>query len=102
MNNEHQNDYRYFLTYSGIKLPLKLVTPLSENETENRNTYFRACFDESDRLIRCEKIVYGEIEFEHQYEYYENGVLKQAKINDLDDDPKLIQFNEAGDSKVIQ
>ena len=93
----NENNWQYYLTYSGIKLPLKLVTPLEPEETENRNTFFRASFDESDRLIQCQKVVYGEVEFEHHYEYYDDGVLKQAQILDMDEDePKLIRFNEQG------
>lgn len=76
----NERPYRYFLTYSGVKLPLNLVRPLEPDELENRNTYFRATFDESDRMLTCEKIVYGEIEFIHTYAYRENGVLSHARI----------------------
>ena len=97
MNETGQTEWHYFLTYSGVKLPLKLVTPLQQDETDNRNTYFRACFGEYGRMRRCQKIVYGEIEFEHYYEYYADGVLKQAKIIDVDDEPRVLQFNEQGE-----
>jgi hypothetical protein len=33
-------------------------------------------------MTGLQKIVYGEIEFEHHYEYYNNGMIKQAKIID--------------------
>ncbi len=42
---------RYFLSYTGIKLPLKLTSPLERSEIENRNTYFGANFDTEDRLV---------------------------------------------------
>jgi hypothetical protein len=73
-------DYRYFTTYSGVKLPLRLVNPLEEAELENRNTYIRASFDECGRIISLEKMVYGEIELAHRYEYDENGALTTAHI----------------------
>lgn len=94
MNEENNNECHYFLTYSGIKLPLKLVTPLSVDETENRNTFFRAYFDSSGNLSKCQKVVYGEIEFEHNYDYYEGGGIKQAQILGVDDEPQLLHFNE--------
>jgi hypothetical protein len=74
-------DIRYFVTYSGVKLPLRLVNPLEEAELENRNTYIRAEFDEAGRAVRVEKLVYGEIELSHLYEYREGGTLKTAYIS---------------------
>jgi hypothetical protein len=35
---------------------------------------------------RALKIVYGEVESEHQYQYYDNGVLKYAQITEDDDE----------------
>lgn len=89
-------DCRYFISYSGVKLPLKLVTQLTEAELQNRNTYFRGNFDSQDRLVSCQKLVYGEIELEHRYGYYDSGTLKQAEITDADGEVTLLQFDEAG------
>jgi len=73
---------RYFLSYSGVRLPLRLVGPLAESELSNRNTYIRAQYDDADRLIACEKLVYGEVELTHRYRYryHANGVLQSAEI----------------------
>jgi hypothetical protein len=60
-------DYRYFLTYSGVRLPLKLMQPLEPNELDNRNTYFRASYDPEGRITAIEKLVYGEVELSHVY-----------------------------------
>jgi len=87
---------RYFISYSGIKLPLKLVTPLEETELKNRNTFFRGYFDPQDRLVLCQKMVYGEIELEHRYDYYDSGVLQKAEITDADGEVTPLQFDEAG------
>lgn len=43
---------RYFTSYSGVKLPLKLVGELDEADMRNRNTFFRGHFD--GRLARAE------------------------------------------------
>ncbi len=72
--------YKYFLSYTGLKLPLNFVSPVDLAGVDNRNTYFRASYDARDRLVLCEKIVYGEVELRHQYEYTEDGVLIRAKI----------------------
>jgi hypothetical protein len=85
---------RYFVTYSGVKLPLKMVNPLVGEELENRNTFFRAYFDELDRLLVCQKMVYSEIELEHRYCYYANGSLKQAEITDADGEITVLDFPE--------
>jgi Family of unknown function (DUF6156) len=94
--NANANGPRYFLSYSGVSLPLRLVSPLAANELQNRNTYFRAVYDEADRLVSCEKLVYGEIELTHLYEYRANGVLSRARISMGDDEPTEILFDENG------
>jgi hypothetical protein len=96
MNQEYQTKFRYFVSYSGIKLPLKLVNEITEESLNNRNTYFRSSFDALDRMLLCQKIVYGEVESEHQYHYYANGILKSAQITE-DDEVREIHFNESGE-----
>lgn len=86
---------RYFVSYSGIKLPLKLVTEIDEASLENRNTYYRGYFDGQDKMLRCQKIVYGEVESEHIYQYNETGVLKQAQIRE-GDEVRDVYFDEEG------
>lgn len=89
-------DCRYFVTYSGVKLPLKLVNPLTEPELNHRNTFFRGYFDAEDRLVLCQKLVYGEIELEHIYHYDEGGILQQAEITDADGEQTVLNLNELG------
>lgn len=96
MNQEPQTGLRYFVSYSGIKLPLKLVNEITEDSLNNRNTYFHSSFDAQDRMLLCQKIVYGEVESEHRYQYYANGVLKHAQITE-DDEVREIHFNESGE-----
>jgi Family of unknown function (DUF6156) len=96
---ETQNTYfRYFVSYSGIKLPLKLVNELLDNDRDNRNTFFRATYDNLGRMIRCEKLVYGESELSHEYEYYENGALKRAEIVDADGELTVLTYDLDGSS----
>ncbi|MFU8787930.1 MAG: DUF6156 family protein [Methylobacter sp.] len=96
MNQEQQTEFRYFVSYSGIKLPLKLVNEITEDSLNNRNTYYRSQFDHQGRMIVCQKMVYGEVESEHQYHYYESGMLKSAHITE-DDEVRDIHFNESGE-----
>jgi Family of unknown function (DUF6156) len=56
---------RYFVSYSGIKLPLKLVNEITEASLNNRNTYYRGYFDAQDRILLCQKVVYGELKYIH-------------------------------------
>jgi hypothetical protein len=81
---------RYFITYSGVKLPFKLVSELGEHEIRNRNTFFRGYFAADDVLLGFQKVVYGEVELEHKYTYGEDGVLKQAEITDADGEITII------------
>lgn len=85
---------RYFVSYSGVKLPLKLVNELQESDNQNRNTFFRGFYDDKQRLIRCEKLVYGEIELLHCYSYHDSGELRQAEITDADGEITVLFFEE--------
>ncbi|MDT4329224.1 DUF6156 family protein [Methylomonas sp. MED-D] len=88
---------RYFISYSGVKLPLKLVNELPDaSHLENRNTYFRGFFDGDERLLLLEKLVYGDVELRHQYSYHGNGTLSQAEITDVDGEITVLSFDEAG------
>lgn len=93
-DHDHPGECRHFLTYTGIKLPLNLLTPLQESDIANRNSYFRAYYDDQDRMVVCQKVVYGEIELEHRYEYYAGGCLRHAEIIETDEDPKIMCFDE--------
>ena len=86
---------RYFVTYSGVKLPLRLVNLLEEPELGHRNAYIRAHYDSEDRLIECEKLVYGEVELTHRYRYDSNGVLRSAEIL-IDDERSVLEFDADG------
>lgn len=88
------SDCRYFLTYSGVALPLKLVEPLAG--IDHRNTYYRGYFDTDQRLTGCQKVVYGEVETQHRYAYHPDGMLKQAEITDVDGEVTVLCFDTVG------
>jgi hypothetical protein len=84
---------RYFVTYSGVKLPLRLLNELDAAQLENRNTYFRGYFDVQERLVKLQKIVYSEIEMEHRYTYRSDGTLKHAEIIDAEGEVTAMAFD---------
>ena len=96
MSDTAQGEWRYFLTYSGVKLPLKLCQPLEDGSVENRNTWFQACFDAQERITILQKLVYGEVEMEHRYCYHDNGLLAQAEIVDAEGDVRVMNFDRDG------
>lgn len=96
MTEQTEGRQRYFLTYSGVKLPLNLTEELPEASLRHRNTYFSGQFDGQGRLVRCEKRVYGEVEMTHEYDYHGNGALKRAVVVVGDEDPREVIFDKAG------
>jgi hypothetical protein len=87
---------RYFTTYSGVKLPFKLVNELAPAAVENRNTYFVGFFDVEAHMIGFDKLVYGEIELAHRYLYYPGSALRQAVITDIDGEVSTLFYAEDG------
>jgi hypothetical protein len=96
MTEDFEGHCRYFLTYTGVKLPLKLMTELEPAQLENRNTYFRGYFDDQDRLIGLQKVVYGEVEMEHRYTYHPNSALSSVEIIDVNGEVTGMAFDESG------
>ena len=95
-NNQYD---QYFLSYSGISLPLNLVSPITLEELENRNTYFGANVDEQGRLVLIHKLVYGDVELSHRYGYDAGGKLEWAEIHGIDEDGRKLFFDDSG--KII-
>jgi len=96
MTEQIPGNCRYFLTYTGIKLPLTLVTELEPDQLENRITFFRGYYDPQGRLEGLQKMVYGEVEMEHRYHYDATGVLRKADITDIDGEVTELVFDEMG------
>jgi hypothetical protein len=92
MNNEALV-CRHYVSYSGVELPLNLITPLEGENLDRRITYFRGYYNDQQQLVALEKVVYGEVEFEHRYEYHADGRLKSAVLIEVDEDPRVVQFD---------
>ncbi len=95
MEEAHQ-ECRFFVSYSGVKLPFNLVNAIAAEALSNRNTFIRAYFDKAGMLTGFDKIVYGEVELAHRYEYHDNGALSRAEITMLNEDAVALYFDEAG------
>lgn len=89
-------DQRFFVSYTGVKLPFTLVNPIAAHALSNRNTFIRAYFDGAGVLRGFDKVVYGEIELSHRYAYHDNGALRHAAIVMLDKEPAELAFDAAG------
>ncbi|TCJ11519.1 hypothetical protein EZJ19_15295 [Parasulfuritortus cantonensis] len=85
-------DCRYFLSYAGVGLPFKLITPLGEDQVANRNTYIKGYFDTGGSLLGFDKLVYGEVELAHRYEYAADGRLRRAEIIDIDGESTVLEY----------
>lgn len=97
MTAETNLTVRHFVTCSGVKLPLNLITPLDEDDLGNRITFYRAYYDAAEHMTACEKIVYGEVDSAHHYSYYPTGVLHEAKVVAVpEEETTLMTFDEEG------
>lgn len=90
---------RYFLTYRGVKLPLALAEELAPDALRNRNTYFRAAYDEAGRMQWVEKLVYGDVELRHDYRWDGDGRLCSATISAPGEEPQ--ELHVATDARGV-
>ena len=93
---ESYPECRFFGTYSGVRLPFNLVNAIPAESLSNRNTFIRGYYDEGGRLRKFEKVVYGEVELAHRYEYHGSGALSRVEIVMLGEDPITRRFDETG------
>jgi hypothetical protein len=96
MTDEASHECRFFVSYSGVRLPFNLVNAIEPGALSNRNTFIRAYFDKAGTLSGFDKVVYGEVELSHRYEYHGNGRLRRAEIVMLDEEPAALSFDETG------
>ncbi len=89
---------RFFASFAGVGLPLRLISELEPEAILHRNTYFDAYYDDAGRLMRADKMVYGDRILSHFYEYRASGLLKSASIRPQDDDDEggAVFFDENG------
>lgn len=93
MTSEPALQCRHYASYTGVRLPLNLISPLEAEELARRMTYFRGYYDSDERLVALEKVVYGEIEFEHRYEYDADGRLTSAQLSEPGEEPRQMRFD---------
>lgn len=93
MDTKQTLQCRHYVSYSGVKLPLNLITPLEDDDIDRRITYFRGYYNAQDQLLKVEKVVYGEIEFSHDYQYHADGRLKSAQLCEVDEAPRVLNFD---------
>lgn len=98
MTENVDRECRFFVSYSGVKLPFNLVNPIPADGLSHRNTFIRAYFDKAGMLSGFDKVVYGEVELSHRYEYHDNGALKHAEIVMLDEEPAELIFDNAAET----
>ncbi|MFG1346293.1 DUF6156 family protein [Xanthobacter autotrophicus DSM 431] len=89
-------DCRFFVTYTGVKMPFRLVEAIPAEQLNHRNTFIRAYFDGAGQLTGFDKMVYGEVELAHRYAYHANGALRRAEVSMVDEDTVVVAFDEAG------
>jgi hypothetical protein len=93
MENKDSLHCRHFVSYTGVSLPLKLITPLDDEGVDKRITYIRGYYNDQDQLMALEKVVYGEVEFEHRYQYHADGRIKSAELIEADEEPNIMLFD---------
>jgi hypothetical protein len=98
--NKSNLEARYFISYSGLSLPLNLVNELQDG-LEQRITYFIGYYDSNDQLVKVEKMVYDEIEFTHEYSYDGTGKIAKAVITEEDEASRILIFDEQGQASEL-
>jgi len=96
MSGVETDECRYFVSHGRVDLPPILVGATDAAAFSHRNTFIRAHFDRAGVLKGFDKVVYGEVELAHRYDYHDNGVIRRAEISGFDEEAVAPRFDEAG------
>lgn len=69
----------YYSSFAGYNIPLHLIEEISEDDALSRKdaSYYIGFYNSKGQLYRVEKHLKGQILFEHNYSYHENGEIKK-------------------------
>ncbi len=87
----------YYGSFAGYDLPMKPIEEISKEEALSRDTYCLAYYDDGGRLIRFEKYLKHQLFFRHNYDYDENGRLKEMRGRNADGVETVWHFDEDGE-----
>lgn len=77
-NEEKFENVKYFSTFSGYNIPLRLSGEVSKEVALKKEAYYIGFYDEAHRLFRVEKYLRGELFFRQNYFYREDGSLEEC------------------------
>ena len=78
--NSSDEKTRYFAGFAGKSHPVITVEEIRKEDTLSRRTYCVACYNDIGQIITVKKILNSKLFFLFEYEYYENGKIKCAKV----------------------
>ena len=93
MNKEMSDKKIYYANFSGYSIPLKLVEEISEEDALSKPAYYIGYF-QNNRLVRVEKFFNGDLFFQHDYVYQEDGSIKESKVINPDGEEKINTFDK--------
>ncbi len=84
----------YYAGFSGYSIPLKLVEEISKEDALTRSGAYYIGYYQEDKLMRVEKFFNGDLFFQHNYIYYEDGSIKESRIINRDGEEKINTFEK--------
>jgi YD repeat-containing protein len=94
----HHAAVEYYAGFTGYAHPLHLVSPLTQEQAEQRPwAYFVARY-EGDQLVEAEKRHQGKTVFRHAYAYDSRGRLEEVRSSD--DEGHVRTLVRGGDGKL--
>lgn len=70
------NEWRYFGSFAGYSHPVRLIDPVSKDEAQDRDAFYRGLWDESGNLSVVEKWLGGQLEFKYRYTYRDQTLVR--------------------------
>lgn len=95
-NDTKSTETKYFATFSGYNIPLKLTEEIPKELALKRDAYYVGFYDEDQRLTCVEKYLDGALFFRHSYFYREDGSLRESKTVNSEGIETVSYFDENG------
>lgn len=90
----------FYESFAGFNIPLKPIGEISKEEALSRNSYCIGYYNDKGNLYRFEKYLDGNLFFRHDYQYYDNGSIKESKTINAAGEVVTHIFDKSGKGKI--
>lgn len=97
---EMKSSVKYFRSFAGYSIPLRLVDEILKEEADELAAYLVAEYDLDGKITAVVKMLSKRQSFKHRYDYFDNGNLRRVRILREDGKVTVHEYDIGGNLQV--